>query len=67
MKSTFPLLLFMVFGLNFSFTQDLELELFASNLDRPVNIKHAGDERLFVAEQDGLIKIINPIGTIEST
>tara|TARA_R100001369_G_scaffold65446_1_gene92618 strand:- start:16793 stop:18157 length:1365 start_codon:yes stop_codon:yes gene_type:complete len=48
------------------YAQDLELELFANNLDRPVNIKHAGDDRLFVAEQDGLIKIINANGTIES-
>ena len=67
MKSTTTLILFVLLNLNYSFAQDLELELFASNLDRPVNIKHAGDARLFVAEQDGLIKIINASGAIETT
>lgn len=66
MKSTTTLILFMLLCLNFSYPQELELELFASNLDRPVNIKHAGDARLFVAEQDGLIKIINASGTTET-
>ena len=47
--------------------QDLELQLFASGLDRPVNLKHAGDDRLFAAEQDGIIKIINANGTVNST
>ncbi|MTE25318.1 PQQ-dependent sugar dehydrogenase [Winogradskyella ouciana] len=48
-------------------TQDLELELFASGLDRPVNLKHAGDDRLFAAEQDGIIKIINADGSVNTT
>lgn len=51
----------------FSFAQDLELDLFASGFDRPVNIKHAGDDRLFIVEQDGIIKILNADGTTEST
>lgn len=50
-----------------SFAQDLELDLFASGFNRPVNIKHAGDDRLFVVEQDGIIKILNADGSIEST
>ncbi len=66
MKPTITLILFVLFYLNISYAQDIELELFASNLDRPVNIKHAGDDRLFVVEQDGLIKIINANGTIET-
>ncbi|MBV7270232.1 PQQ-dependent sugar dehydrogenase [Winogradskyella luteola] len=59
----------LVFCVCFAFVQaqQLDLELFASGLNRPVNIKHAGDDRLFVAEQDGLIKIINSDGTVEST
>ena len=51
----------------FSFAQDLELEIYATGLNRPVNIKHAGDDRLFVIEQDGIIKILNSDGTTEST
>ena len=67
MKLSTSLILITQFYFNFSYAQELELELFASNLDRPVNIKHAGDDRLFVVEQDGLIKIINANGTVEST
>ncbi|MEM9679764.1 MAG: PQQ-dependent sugar dehydrogenase [Bacteroidota bacterium] len=48
------------------FSQDLELQLFASGLDRPVNIKHAGDDRLFVIEQDGYIRIISSNGTLQT-
>lgn len=47
--------------------QDLELDLFASGFNRPVSIKHAGDDRLFIVEQDGIIKILNSNGTTEST
>ncbi|WP_426430774.1 PQQ-dependent sugar dehydrogenase [Winogradskyella sp. HB-48] len=58
---------FCVSCLTFCFPQDLELESFASGFNRPVNIKHAGDDRLFVVEQDGIIKIVNSDGTIETT
>ncbi|MDY2587683.1 PQQ-dependent sugar dehydrogenase [Winogradskyella aquimaris] len=50
-----------------SFAQDLELDLFASGFNRPVNIKHAADDRLFVVEQDGIIKILNSDGSVEPT
>ncbi len=58
----------LIFSLFFlcSFSQDLELELLASNFNRPVSIKHAGDNRLFVVEQDGLIRIINSNGTVQT-
>ena len=65
MKSLTTLILSLSFA--FSFSQDVELELFASNLISPVNIKHAGDDRLFVAERDGLIKIVNLDGSVENT
>lgn len=47
--------------------QDLQLELFATNLERPVNIKRANDERLFVIEQQGFVSIINADGTVNAT
>jgi len=59
--------LFCTSCLTFCFAQDLELESFASGFNRPVNIKHAGDDRLFVVEQDGIIKIVNSDGTVETT
>ena len=62
-----PLLLFFLGFIASSYAQDLELELFASNLESPVNIKHAGNDKLYVVERDGFIKIINADGTIEST
>lgn len=67
MKTSLTLLFLAFIVFPFSYAQDLNLELFASNLDRPVNIKHAGDDKLYVVEQDGYIKIINADGSIEST
>jgi glucose/arabinose dehydrogenase len=49
------------------FSQNINIELFSSGLSNPVNMKHAGDDRLFVAERAGVIKIINADGTLETT
>ncbi|MBU2940641.1 PQQ-dependent sugar dehydrogenase [Lacinutrix sp. C3R15] len=49
------------------FSQNINIELFSSGLSSPVNIKHAGDNRLFVAEKSGIIKIVSPNGTILNT
>lgn len=40
---------------------------FGVGFNKPVSIKHAGDDRLFVVEQDGLIRILNADGTIITT
>ncbi|OUR95123.1 hypothetical protein A9Q87_00860 [Flavobacteriales bacterium 34_180_T64] len=50
-----------------SSAQNVELQLFASGLTNPVNAKHAGEDRLFVAERAGLIKIVNSDGTVLPT
>lgn len=64
-KLLFPLLsIFFVVSLN---AQDITLELFASGFARSLDIQHAGDERLFIVEQEGLIKILNPDGTTNAT
>lgn len=53
---------------NFSLLQsqnlDIELELLASGFDNPVEIKNAGDSRLFIVQQTGLIRILNADGSI---
>ncbi len=52
------------------FAQDpvtIALEPFASGLSGPVDLAHCGDERLFVVEQAGRIKIIAPDGTVSTT
>ena len=38
------------------------LESFATGLNNPVDIKSAGDSRLFIAEQDGYIVILDSNG-----
>ena len=45
-------------------SQDVTIELFKSGFNKPLNIQHANDNRLFVVEQGGRIKIIQPDGTI---
>jgi len=36
--------------------QEVNLELFQNGFNNPVDIQNAGDERLFVVEQAGIIK-----------
>lgn len=50
-----------------SLAQTLALQSFATGFTDPVEITHAGDSRLFVVEQGGLIKILNSNGTVNST
>ena len=42
----------------------IELELVASGFEEPVDIANAGDERLFIVERNGKIKILHEGGTI---
>ena len=49
------------------YAQEFTLELFAQGLNSPVELVHAGDDRLFVVEQGGRIKIINNDGTVNPT
>lgn len=50
-----------------SFSQELELQLVANGFSSPLELKHAGDDRLFVVEQGGRIKILNSDGTVNPT
>lgn len=47
----------------------LSLVLFASGFTDPVGVYHAGgtDDRLFVVEQAGLIRIVRPNGSVDAT
>lgn len=45
----------------------IELSVFASGLSSPVDISHAGDDRLFVTERGGRIKIVFPDGNVSAT
>lgn len=47
-------------------SQSINLVEFASGFTSPVEITNAGDTRLFVVQQDGIIKIVQPNGTTNS-
>ena len=47
--------------------QTIELQLVASGFSRPVDITHAGDDRLFIVEKSGRIQIIDPSGSTLTT
>ena len=66
MKKSLPLLLFL-FTIGSLFAQEVDIELFKSGFSDPLSLQHANDERLFVVEQGGRIKIIQQDGTINTT
>lgn len=49
------------------YAQNIQLELKGSGFQSPVDIKNAGDDRLFIVEQTGRIKILNPDGSVPTT
>ena len=51
----------------YAIAQTIDIQSFATGLDMPVSIKNAGDDRLFVLEQRGIIKIIDDNGTVNTT
>ncbi|MDB9912540.1 PQQ-dependent sugar dehydrogenase [Flavobacteriaceae bacterium] len=60
------LLISAFFCLN-AFSQTIELEDFADGFSSPLALKNAGDERLFVLEQGGVIKIVDLNGVVNTT
>lgn len=48
-------------------SQSINLEEFVTGLTSPVEITNANDSRLFVVQQDGIIKIIQPTGVINTS
>lgn len=61
------MILFSLCFFNFSHSQTIRLQSFASGFTRPLEITNAGDNRLFVVEQGGIIKILNTDGTTNVT
>lgn len=60
-------LLLALLSLNYSHSQTIRLEIFASGFTSPVEISNAGDSRLFVVEKGGKIKILNSNKTTNAT
>jgi len=50
-----------------SIAQQIDLVPFATGFSSPLNIQNAGDDRLFVVEQGGRIKIVNSDGSVNPT
>lgn len=69
MTTHFKFFLLSTFFLNIFYpaTAQFQLQNFASGFTLPLGLYHAGDERLFVVEKSGIVKIIMPDGTVNST
>jgi len=50
-----------------SYAQTIELELIQEGFSQPLNLQNAGDNRLFIVEKGGKIKVILEDGTLSST
>ncbi|WP_126650236.1 PQQ-dependent sugar dehydrogenase [Chryseobacterium aureum] len=48
-------------------SQSINLEEFVTGLTSPVEITNANDSRLFVVQQNGIIKIVQPNGAVNTT
>ncbi len=66
MKKIAILLLVTLFS-NFSFSQEISTVFFADGFTNPVDLKNVGDDRLFVVEKRGVIKILHLDGTTNPT
>ena len=68
MKTIFQLIALFVLQLNcHSQSGVVQLTSFATGFSSPIAIANCGDSRLFVAEQDGIIKVVNSNGTVNPT
>src|SRR5262245_1846976 len=71
MKVIYVLSFILLFFSPYTFSQtnvlpDIQLTLWASGLDNPVGIEHAGDGRLLIVEQTGRIRILDSNGNFKS-
>jgi len=49
------------------FSQNFSLQSFATGFNNPVDIAHAGDARLFIVQQNGIIRIAQSNGSVNTT
>jgi glucose/arabinose dehydrogenase len=61
------LLSVLVLTTSIAFSQTVAIQSFATGFSGAVEITHAGDSRLFVVQQGGLIRVLNSNGTVNST
>lgn len=58
----FTLFLFLLLSLGLSAQPKIQLDVYATGFTKPVDITHAGDNRLFIVEQNGYIWILDSTG-----
>ncbi|HNA59143.1 MAG TPA: PQQ-dependent sugar dehydrogenase, partial [Chitinophagales bacterium] len=56
----------LIFSLCVYAQPNIELETFATGLSNPVDIANAGDDRMFVVERTGKIRIVEADGTVHA-
>jgi glucose/arabinose dehydrogenase len=66
-SNLFYIFLFIITGMQLKAQPQIELQLLASGFNAPVGIVNAGDDRLFILEQRGLVRIIDKEGEIMET
>lgn len=68
MKPSLLLVLFVYLCSSFSsFSQAVTVTPYVSGLTSPIDIRHCGDDRLFVAQRGGSIRVVNSDGTLRAT
>lgn len=63
MKKKFLIFSFITLSLYMLSAQNITLEAFGPEFNNPVSIKNAGDDRLFIVDQEGHIRILKSNGT----
>lgn len=66
MKKLISSIIFLLTGFNLLAQPQINLNLFATGLSNPVDIKHCGDNRLFIVEKNGYIQILDSTGSINA-
>lgn len=66
MKNFTLTFLLLIFSLAILSQPQIGIAPFAVGFSSPVDITNCGDDRLFIVEQDGVIKIVQPTGTVNS-
>lgn len=66
MRKIYITLLLLTFTSTIFNAQEIDIDLFASGFSFPVAIQNAGDDRLFVVEKIGKIKVVNSDGTMNN-
>lgn len=56
-----------LFIVNNMLSQTIGIQSFATGFNTPTEVTNAGDSRIFVVQKNGLIKIVNPNGTTNTT